>query len=394
MNKVLQIFFLLFLLGSCLKEPEFNSYQVKFVIDFGADFPEEHKAGAKVYLFNQLKNYTVEAVTNPDGSIQFESVEPGFYSITVSHSFISGGVVYAYNGAENVEIFGNRTESVKVSGTSSSAFVIKEFYFSGSTTPAGKSYSADQYIEIFNNSPEVQFADGLSVLEHESYGTGENYWANISDTIVVKMIWTIPGDGQQIPVLPGKSIVLARTAINHRDDPKGNPLSPVNLANADFEFYVAKQPETDIDSPTVPNLIEDLFVFRGNDVAFHVKGGSAIAIAKIPGKTSQERKTYMNNNLVAKASASGSGNTFYVKIANKYVFDAVEVVMDEAHAIYKRFPSELDAGYIFITSGSYSGKCIRRKIKEITNGRVVYQDTNNSNEDFLQDADPKPKIYE
>ncbi len=394
MKKILAIISLLFLLVSCLKEPDFKSYQVKFVIDFGLDFPQEHKGGAKVSLFNQLKSYTVEAITNPDGYIQLESVEPGFYSVTVSHSFSSGGIMYSYNGVENVEIFGNRTESVKVSGTSTSAFVIKEFYFSGSTTPAGKPYSADQYIEIYNNSPETQFADGISVLEHESYGTGENYWTNIKDTIVVKMIWTVPGDGQQFPVLPGKSIVLARTAINHRDDPKGNPLSPVNLGKAEFEFYVAKQPETDIDSPTVPNLVEDFFVFRGNDVVFHVKGGSAIAISKIPGKTNEERKIYINKNLIAKTSVSGSSTTFYAKIANRYVLDAVEVVLDEAHAIYKRFPPGLDIGYTYVNSGSGSGKCIRRKIKAITNGRVVYQDTDNSTEDFLKDVDPKPKIYE
>jgi hypothetical protein len=394
MKKILGVISLLLLLGSCLKEPDFKSYQVKLVVDFGVDFPQDHKGGAKVTLFNQLKNYTFETNTNPDGFIEFESLEPGFYSVTVSHSFSSGGIMYSYNGVKNIELFKNTTESVPVSGIHSSAFVIKEYYFSGSTTPAGKPYSADQYIEISNNSSETQFADGISVLEHESYGTGENYWAYLKDTIVVKMIWTIPGDGQKVPVLPGKSIVLARTAINHRNDPKGNSLSPVNLENADFEFYVAKQPETDIDSPTVPNLVEDLFVIRGNDVAFHVKGGSAVAIAKIPGKTNEERKIFINKNQVAKITTSGLSSTFYTKIANRYVFDAVEVVMDEARAIYKRFPPKLDAGYTYVSLGSGSGKCIRRKIKEVTNGRVIYQDTNNSTEDFMKDVDPKPKIYE
>jgi hypothetical protein len=33
-------------------------------------------------------------------------------------------------------------------------------------------------------------------------------------------------------------------------------------------------------------------------------------------------------------------------------------------------------------------------VKEIINGRVVYQDSNNSTEDFLKDVDPKPKQYE
>lgn len=167
------------------------------------------------------------------------------------------------------------------------------------------------------------------------------------------------------------------------------------MGDADFEFYVYKFNNKDIDSPLVPNIVED---YSGNallkEVTYDVRGGSAIAIAKIPGQTDEERKAYLNQNLVPKSSATGSSKSYYPKIANRYILDAVETVQDEAHAIYKRFPSDLDAGYSYVTSGSYSGKCIRRKIKEIIDGRVVYQDTNNSTEDFLKDVDPKPKIYE
>jgi len=394
MKRVLFVVISFLVLGSCLKEPDFHSYKVDLVVDFGDEFPQEQKAGAKVVLFNQAKDFKVEAATDQQGKVQFSSVEPGFYSITVSHSFSSEGKTFYFSGLKNIEVFGNVTDSVKVKGSSSSAFVIKEIYYSGRTTPAGKPYSADQYLEIFNNTSEIQYADGISVLEHESYGYGDNFWTNIKDTIVVKMIWTIPGDGKQVQVLPGKSIILAQDGINHRDDPNGNPLSPVNLGNADCEFYVLKQPEADIDSPAVPNLMEDLFVYRGNDAIFHVGGGSAFAIAKIPGKNSDDRKSYLNKNLVSKISSSGSGGPYFVKIANEYVLDAVEVFIDETRAIYKRFPPELDAGYTYVASGSGSGKCIRRKVMEITDGRVIYQDTNNSTEDFLKDVDPRPKIYE
>ena len=142
-------------------------------------------------------------------------------------------------------------------------------------------------------------------------------------------------------------------------------------------------------------MIED---YSGNEIikeiVYVVGGGSAIAIAKIPGNNDEERKAYIKRNLIAKPSSTGSNTTFFTKVANKYLIDAVETVKDEAHAIYKRFSPELDAGYTYVTTGSYSGKCIRRKIKEIANGRVIYQDTNNSTSDFLKDVEPKPKIYE
>lgn len=392
--RTLSLIGIVLLFVSCLKEPNFQSYQVNLTVDFGENISATNKTGAKVILFNQLKSYSIELKTDSEGKVCFSSIEPGFYNVTVVHSISTGGFVYYYNGLKTIQVFNAVSDTIQAKGSSSSAFVIKEFYYSGSTTPAGKTYSADQYLEIFNNSPEIQYAAGISILEHESNGASDNFWANIKDTIVVKMIWTIPGNGNQVPVLPGKSIVLAKDGINHRGDPNGNPLSPVNMENADFEFYVLKQPEADIDSPNVPNLIEDLYVNRGNDADFHVKGGSALSIAKIPGNTDEDRKTYIKKHQVSKLSASGSKTTYYAKIANEYVIDAVEVVFDEAHAIYKRFPSSLDAGYTYVPSGSNSGKCIRRKTKENINGRVVYQDTNNSTEDFLKDVDPRPKIYE
>lgn len=395
MKKLFVIISLLFLLGSCLKEPDYQSYQISLVVDFGSGFPQDHKAGAKVTLFNQLKSYTFEAVTDANGGVQFSSLEPGFYSVTVSHSFNTGLKKHYYNGLENIDIFDTKTEIVKASESLFGAFVIKEIYYSGSTTPAGKVYYADQYLEIFNNTSEIQYADGISVLIHESSNSGTNMWANIKDTIVTELIWSIPGSGTQVPVAPGKSIIIAQDGINHRNDPLGNPLSPVNLGDADFEFYSYKSNTTDVDSPSVPNLIED---YSGNkkikEVAYVVGGGSAIAIAKIPGNTDEERKAYIKRNLIAKPFSTGSDTTLFAKVANKYLIDVVETVKDEAHAIYKRFPPELDAGYTLITTGSYSGKCIRRKLQEIINGRVVYQDTNNSTDDFLRDVDPKPKIYE
>jgi hypothetical protein len=393
MKKILFILIALFVLGSCIKEPEYQSHQIEITIGFPDDIPSGAKSGAKVTLFNQLKSYSLELYSNEDGKVVFSNVESGLYSVTIAHSNGTNGVETFFNGFEAIEVFNSINKFIKVNESRSNAFVIKEFYYSGSLTPSGKAYVSDQYIEIYNNSAIVQYADGISVLEHESYGTGDNFWKNIQDSIVVRKIWTIPGNGTDVPVQPGKSIVLAVDGINHKSDPNANPLSPVDLGNADFEFNVLKDPAEDIDSPNVPNLEEDLFVNRADDVNFHVGGGSAVAIARIPGKNKNERKEYINRYFMPKVFASGSSTSYYPKISNDYIIDAVEVVQDEARAIYKRFPVELDAGYTYVPSGSKSGKCIRRKIKEIRDGRVIYQDTNNSTEDFLKDVDPKPKIY-
>jgi Cna protein B-type domain. len=391
MKKILPLLAFILMVSSCLKEPSLVSYSLDLKVDFGTSLQLANKSGAIVTLTSQQKNYKVSARTDESGKIQFQSLDPGIYSVVVSYSSTSG----EYSGQASISVFSNMTDTVALKKGVFGALIIKEFYFSGSRTPAGKSYYADQYIEIYNNTDEVRYADGISVFEHESSGTGVNMWESIKDTIVGQMIWTIPGNGKQYPVQPGKSIIIAQDGINHRDDPNGNPLSPVNLGNADFEFYVATKNNKDVDSPTAANMVDDYLSNTNiSEIAFRVQGGSALIIAKLPGNSEAERKAYIAKNLVAKEFASGSSTIYYPKIANKYVIDAVETVEDEAHATYKRLPADIDAGYTYIISGSYSGKCVRRKVKEIVSGRVVYQDTNNSTNDFLKDVDPMPKIYE
>lgn len=382
---------LLLPVSSCIREiAEYNSYTVDIRVRYGDEIPEEHYDSARVVLNNLIKNYSSTQYTNSGGEVIFHDVEPGFYTVTVTHSFGEGGVAYYLNGLLNLDVFSDVSDTVDVVVSKSNALVIKQYYYSGCLTPAGKQYTSDQFVEIYNNSAVVQYVDGLSIFEHASYALSDNYWAFLKDTIVGRAIWTFPGKGEDYPLLPGHSVVIARDAINHQDDSLGNPLSPVNLEHADFEFWVKTVSGDDIDGPFAVNMIEDLFTYRGNDYVFHTRGGSAIALIRIPGNE-EERKDFIKHHLIAKPDIP---TRFYGKIPNKFVLDAVEVTWDEAHAIYKRFPVELDAGYTYVPSGSRSGKCVRRKVKEVVNGRYIYQDTNNSTEDFLKDVIPKPWVNE
>ena len=65
-----------------------------------------------------------------------------------------------------------------------------------------------------------------------------------------------------------------------------------------------------------------------------------------------------------------------------YILDAVELMLNETKITQKRMPAVLDAGATWV-GGTYLTKGVTRKIKETTeDGRVIYQDTNNSLEDF------------
>ena len=91
-----------------------------------------------------------------------------------------------------------------------------------------------------------------------------------------------------------------------------------------------------------------------------------MAIVKIPGNVDE----FVSQNLVVKEGAI-SANQYFCKIPNKWVIDAVEVTWNDK--LYKRFHNSLDAGSVFVEAGSLSGFSIRRKVRRIINGRVVYR---------------------
>lgn len=379
------------LLGSCVDPvANYNSYELRLVIDYGDSIPQQYYEGAEVVLTNLNKSYSMTGYTSDSADVYFSDIEPGFYAANIVYNFNVEGTAYIINGLLNLDIFSSMEDTLETVLSVTNAFVIKQYYYSACLTPAGKQYSSDQFVEIHNNSEVLQYVDGLSIVEHESYSLEENYWNFIEDTIVARAIWTIPGDGDDYPLEPGASVVIARDGINHQDSIYGNPLCPVNLENADFEFWVESESGDDLDAPHAVNMIESLFTFRGTDYVFHTRGGSALALALIPG-TQEDKQEFIDNHQVLKITSS---DRYYGKVPNEYILDAVEVTWDLAHAIYKRFPLELDAGFTFVAAGSKSGLCVRRKVEEVIDGRYIYKDTNNSYVDFLKDVVPKPWINE
>jgi len=70
----------------------------------------------------------------------------------------------------------------------------------------------------------------------------------------------------------------------------------------------------------------------------------------------------------------------YLMVPKEWVIDCIECVKDANSP--KRVPNELDNGKCYIPGDRYSGRSIIRKKTGTTDGRTVYQDTNNSAEDI------------
>lgn len=386
-----KIFFLLIaliaVLTSCVQVEDIKQYSLEVKLNYPEALADLKKDGLLMVLTNLQKGTLQQVYTDEDGKITFSNLEPGVYSVSTSIRFSYYDHDRIINGYKEFEVNRDLMEELNLNMADISRFVISQFYYSGYLSEAGKLDYSDQFIEIYNNSADTLYADGLSIVEHESSGGGTSYWKDWEPThIVVKAIWTIPGNGSDVPVFPGKSLVIASNALDHQSDPNGSPNSPVNLGGADFEYHVWSESGRDIDYPNVPNLVEDLFVLKGTVSYFDVRGGSAMALVWLP----EDHQSFIQQNMLLREFPNAT--RYYCKIPNEWVEDAVEVMMNDV--TNKRFAPVLDAGSVAVEAGSKSGLAIRRKVEGVFNGRKVLKDTNNSTNDFEHDVVPVPRYFE
>lgn len=392
---ILAIFALLTLAFTACSE---SDNEVRFTtVTIQAQMPEDHASlkedGLTVSLTNTGTNKTVSGVTDTDGKWS-TLVEEGVYHIQVKGEKISnsdtvGAVVLLFQAdRQSVSISGveqNLVMELEYSQTGS-PWLIKEIYFAGSKTPANKSYQKDQFIEIFNNSDDTLYADGLAICE--SYATSSTVstvkWNQfLPDRIAVQALYSIPGTGKDYPVAPGKSVVIANKALNHKGDASLNPNSPVDLSKADFEWVDANAP--DIDVPEVPNLIKN-FCYTATIWVLNQQGTKAYFIFR----PDTDMETFMEKNFVQVMNAAGTKLLESYAVPRELIFDGVELSKkDELKE--KSLPSSIDSGYSY-TDAVGNGKSIRRKVERWANGRAYLQDTNNSTLDFLTGQTPAPSV--
>ena len=374
-------------------EPSYSSYSLELhlTLSDSTQGPLQIPEGIDVQFYNTQKDYTLSYTSDTNGILRIESIEAAIYNVNIAQEIKGDKATTYINGSASLTLASHLIDSMALNVSSANnGFLIREYYYSGCETVAGKQYLNDQYVEIYNNGSDTLYADSLLLVELESYGLSTNTFKSIQkDSIVVKTIWATDGTGKDYPIAPGTGFIIAQDAMNHHSDPNGNPNSPVDMGQANFEFWSDKTPDGDIDFAAT-NMLDKLWVYKGNEFVFHVKGGSAIALVQVAGNVDD----YILNNLITKGSAT-STSKYYCKINNNNVIDAVEVLInDKLNNNYKRFDNQLDAGMTYIAAGTRSGLCVRRQIDFFVDGRAIYKDTNNSSVDFLHDVVPQPRHYE
>ncbi|WP_104382777.1 DUF4876 domain-containing protein [Sphingobacterium sp. HMA12] len=377
-----------------------------------------------VVKVTNLSTKTSMTYSPTQGVVNLVSIMPGEYDIDASITIPKD----QYFNSTGEAIFEDVTFNAaikKVNLTSSSSldleliagllgnFVIKQIYYAGSDNKEGAIYR-DQFFEVYNNTDRVLYADSLyfgrlwgrqrntndpvhyqvngQLDWSQSMGMTIGETAN-TDYVYLRDLFMIPGNGKSYPVEPGRSIVIAQNALNHKVPFIGNngkevaikkPELTIDLSKASFEVHYGDIPgnkpfSTDIDNLDVPNV--QILDYTGNDWILDNLGRDAYVIFKHSDRAAVENlPSYPEPSINPPSSTAKK----YRQLPVNWMMDAVDVQPNTTDdRIPKKLPPALDAGFTFVTLGGYSSQSVIRKTDKTTNGVRKLKDTNNSTVDFV-----------
>jgi hypothetical protein len=263
----------------------------------------------------------------------------------------------------------------------------------------------DQFIEIFNNSSEVIYADGLYVghvfPDPANFPKVYSQMLDVENKVYLQWVYQIPGNGTQYPIQPSKSIMIALNAMNFKE---GNPNADkaVNNTVADFEIYAGPWIEAqggtahiwDFDNPNVPNVVPIFINLPINIFLIDLTNPALVIFRK--------EQEFTQNDVYTLNYVSNTGydrEEKMITIPTSIVIDGVEAMGTSDRGIYKKLPTKIDASFTYLNADGgafYNSQSLRRKIDEAATakfGRIILQDLNNSFLDFEAINYPDAKGY-
>ncbi|MCM1021192.1 MAG: DUF4876 domain-containing protein [Muribaculum sp.] len=302
---------------------------------------------------------------------------------------------YSINGvASGVEVFADKSVNINLIAVVGSSIVFKEVYFAG----VPDFYFQDQFYELYNNTDEVQYLDGI-ILGAVDLGLAPSTWSKDQPSVwmtngkytdgkypLTSHVQCFPGNGTDYPLQPRTSVIIAANPINHsaRTLGEADEKSPVDLSNAQWQLYTDNAFPADTKVDGVPAM-QFLWKTFGREMMPATEGQPLILARLKDGKNPVD--------YVAEESSISTipgGSSTCLMIPADCILDAIDIVPASNDCHYKRIEAKDDAGMAWYTgadgvsNGDYSGRSLRRKVAGFTlEGKAILKDTNNSSNDFI-----------
>lgn len=388
MKKLLGIsilFFGMLFFLACQKDKGATFYEVSVEVEYPQGYDPDSRAGIPVKMINMITGVEVEEPTNAQGLAEF-LVEAGNYNITVVYEDDE----FAFNGIlenRSVTTDGHQFRVNILMVAKTGGLVISEVFFAGSVTPENTNYNNDVFVEIYNNSDEIIYMDGLCIGIHAANSLNPSQWVDAQGEILTSIpitfqSWILPGTGQTYPLAPRTAAVIAVDGINHKELNSNS----FDLSTAAFE---AKVDHTgDVDNPNVPNMIIMYTTSPAmNNWSLDVNG-KAVIIWRLPTGVDYQPIVDDASNFM-KNPTTGSGFLMFM-VKQEWVVDAVEIVRPEEDRRHKQLRTEVDAGMVWNPSDKGRGHSVRRKVDKVIEGKVYLRNSKNSSVDWIGGAVPTP----
>ena len=413
----------LILLLSCKKDIEDNFVENithHIEVNYGEYFENKVATGVSINLKNLQTGSQYQTTSDQNGKASIQ-LPMGIYDIVASQS-LNAQQMKAISGEEKEANFNATLTNVIINKEKNDTSVlslvtgkvgnllIKQVYYTGSDTKRGAA-DRDQFFEIHNNSNENLYLDNLcfamifgwntayekvNLLENGQFDwrksptlLGEGNEVNTNFTYAYEVI-SFPGNGSEYPLESGKSVIVARSAQNHKapltvggktyEVPE--PERTINLLNAKFEVYYAEHQKAqngndrDIDNPNVVNMNLDYKVNTNYDLILNVQGRDAYVI--FYKTTDFDNWKRVQSPAIRRKKAETRA---YLQIPNEAIIDGVNL-QDFNNKLAHRLVESIDAGELESEKGAGSSESFIRKEKKRIGDKIFYQDTNNSSNDF------------
>lgn len=198
-----------------------------------------------------------DAASDSAGVIRFEREGPGWHWVAAWREAEIDGERRVFGGGAKTTAARGASTDLSLRLDDPGTLVISEIYMDSPPPWEAGSYDGSKYIELYNNSPEVLYLDGLIV--GKAYDVWRDLGANghhscdftkpfrdDADAIWTRTHWRFPGSGTDHPIAPGEAVVVAVGAADHT---AVHP-SMLDLSGADFEFGSAFS----ADNPAAANM--------------------------------------------------------------------------------------------------------------------------------------------